>query len=149
MRQSVSCSEVTVRMLVSSQHLCNVVTAGALGIPDLGSSEDRGADRSGGVKDENGLWLACRKRKHKYGWTCPRHQGNAVFCSFEQSDVGSLPITDTQKSYWNEKTTSLSGTLVFDPARCAHLAGNELKIDCLSSLVVCPHSWATFRQLEF
>ena len=35
-----------------------------------------------------------------------------------------------------EKTTSVSGTLVFDPAGCAHLPGNELKIDCLRRLLI-------------
>ena len=54
-----------------------------------------------------------------------------MFCSFEQSDVGALRIIETWKSHWNKKTKSLSGTLVFDPVRCAHLPGNELKIDCL------------------
>ena len=40
----------------------------------------------------------------QHGWTCPRLHGNAVFCSFEQSDVGFLPIQETQKSsHWNEK----------------------------------------------
>ena len=32
-------------MLVSSQHLCNVVFAGASGVPDLRNAADPGADR--------------------------------------------------------------------------------------------------------
>ena len=57
-----------------------------------------------------------------------------MFCSVEQSDVGSLAVVETKKSsHWNEEATSLSGTLVKDPARCAHLLGNKLKIDCLFS----------------
>ena len=43
----------------------------------------------------------------------PTAHTNVVFCSFEQSDVGSLAMIEAQKSsHWNEKTTSLSGTLV-------------------------------------
>ena len=92
----------------------------------------RAGDSTRGVKDEKGLWLACRNTGDSTGGRAPRPCGNAVSCSFEQSDVGSLPIIETQKSsYWIEKTTSLSATLVFDPARFAHLPGIELKIDSL------------------
>ena len=41
---SVCCSEVSLRMLVT-WHLCDVVFAGALGVPDLRSAADPGADR--------------------------------------------------------------------------------------------------------
>ena len=51
---------------MSSQHLCNVVFTGALGVPDLRSAADttgganvvifdRAGDSTGGVKDEKGL----------------------------------------------------------------------------------------------
>ena len=45
-----------------------------------------------------------------------------------------LPIVETQKFRWNvsgvdRRETSLSVTRDFDPARCANLRGNELKID--------------------
>ena len=59
----------------------------------------RADDSTGGVKDEMGL----SKHRRRHGWTCSRRHGNAVFCSFEQSDIGSLPIIETQKSRWNEK----------------------------------------------
>ena len=121
--------------------MCNVVLTGAPGVPDLRSAADPGADRwfsmvtstidatvtllkerillfltvlataPGGVKDEKGLWLACRERRRQHGWTCPRPHGNAVFRSFGQSDVGSLPFIETQKSHWNEK----NGVTVSDP----------------------------------
>ena len=62
--------------------------------------------------------------------------------------MSSLSIVETEKSQRNvsgvdrretglllrQKTTSLSRTMVFDPAPCAHLPGNELKFDCLSRL---------------
>ena len=44
--------------------------------------------------------------------TSPQPRGDAVFCSFEQSDFGSLPIIETQISHRNEKddvTVSDSG----------------------------------------
>ena len=76
--------------------------------------------------------MAClSKHRQQHWWACPWPHDTAVFCSFEQSDVGSLPFVETRKSQWNEKTTSLCGTLVFDPAWCAHLPGNELNIDGL------------------
>ena len=58
--------------------------------------------------------VAClSKHRREHGWTYPRFHGNAVFCFFEQSDAGSLAIVETQKSsHWNEKSTSLSVTLV-------------------------------------
>ena len=36
---------ICIRMLVSSQHLCDVVFTGAPTVPDLRSAEDPGADR--------------------------------------------------------------------------------------------------------
>ena len=58
-------------------------------------------DSTGGVKEEKGAVACLSKHRQKHGWTCPRHHGNPVFCSFEQSDVGSLRIIETQKSHWN------------------------------------------------
>ena len=46
------------------------------------------------------------------------------------------------------KKTSLSGTLVFDSARCARLPGNELKIDCLGLLFIYPYGrLSTLKQM--
>ena len=66
------------------------------------------------------------------------------FFSFELLDVVSLPVVETQKSRRNvsgvdrretgmflrkENDVSVWVPGLFDPARCAHLPGNELKID--------------------
>ena len=58
--------------------------------------------------------MAClSKHRRQHGWTCPRPTAMLCFVFFEQSDVGSLAMIEAQKSsHWNEKTTSLSGTLV-------------------------------------
>ena len=76
--------------------------------------------------------VAClSKHRRQHGWTCRPH-GNAVFCSFEQSDVGSLPIIETQKSsHWNEKRRHCLDPGLSDRARCAHLPGDEVKLHCL------------------
>ena len=92
-------------MLVS-QHLYNVVFTSAPGVLDLRSDADPRANR----------WLS--KVTSAINETV-----TLLKCSVEQFDVGSLPIIETQKSHWNEETTSLSGTLVFDSARWAHLPG--------------------------
>ena len=58
------------------------------------------AFRTSGVNDEKGLWLACQSTGNA---RVDVPTDNAVFCSFEQSDVGSRLVTETQKSHRNEK----------------------------------------------
>ena len=77
----------------------------------------------------------------EHGWTCPQLHGNAaVFLS--KSLMSSLPTVETQKSRRNvsgvdrRETFTVWDLGLFDPARCAHLHGNELKIDCLSRLLI-------------
>ena len=71
------------------------------------------------------------KHRRQHGWMCPRPHGNAVFCSFEQSDVGSLPFIETQKSsHWNEKRRHCLGPWSLTQPG-VHISGNELKIECL------------------
>ena len=99
-----------------------------------------------------GAVVCLPKRRRQLGWTCPQPHGNAVvvcFFSFEKLDVVSLPTVETQKSRRNvigvdRRETGLllrekNDVIVwdpglFDPARCAHFRGNDLKIDGLSSL---------------
>ena len=59
---------------------------------------DRAGDSTGGVKDEQGLWLACQSTGNSTGGRAHGPTAMLCFFSFEQSDVVSLPIVETQKS---------------------------------------------------
>ena len=49
-----------------------------------------------------GAVVCLPKRRQLHGWTCPLFHGNAVFFfCFEQLDVVSLPVVETQKSRRN------------------------------------------------
>ena len=99
-------------LVVSSQHLCNVVFTGAPGVRDLRSAADtaeetisvffdRAGDSTGGVKDEKGLSPACQSTGKSTGGRA--HGPTAMLCfdSFEQSDFGSLAVIEMQKSRRN------------------------------------------------
>ena len=87
----VHCFSIHDLLLVeSSQHSCNVVFTGAPGVPDLCSAADtaegahvvifdRAGDSNGGVKDEEGLWLACQSTGNS---TCGRAHGPTSMLSF-------------------------------------------------------------------
>ena len=86
-------------LVVSSQHLCNVVFTGSPGVPDLRSAVDtaeganfvifdRAGDSTGGVKDKKGLWLACPSTGNSTGGRA--HGSTTMLC-----------FVLTQKSHWN------------------------------------------------
>ena len=44
---------------------------------------------------EEGAVACLSKHRQQHGWTCPLPHGNAVFCSSEQSDIGSHLVIET------------------------------------------------------
>ena len=90
------------------------------------------------IFDQTGLCFACESAGDMTGGRV-HSPARFQFVFLLNSSMSPLP-TETQRSQWNvggadrrerilfswKKTTSLSGTLVCDPARCAHLPGNEL-----------------------
>ena len=74
----------------------------------------------------------------QHGWTCPQRprQCCVFFFLLYSFDVVSLPVVETQKSRWKVSSVGRrkTGFFVtvwdlgfFDPARCAHLPGDELR----------------------
>ena len=57
---------------------------------------DRAGDRTGGVKDDKGLWLACQSTGNNTGGRAHGPTAMLCFFLFEQLDVCSLPIIETQ-----------------------------------------------------
>ena len=89
----------------------------------------------GWMRTRKGLWLACDSAGDSTGGRVKNPPRQCCgFCAFEQFDV--VYRCETGLYLRKKRTTSLSGTLVFGPARCAHLLGNELKIDCLGRLLI-------------
>ena len=92
----------------------------------------RAGDSTGGVKDEKGLWLACQSTGDSTGGRA--HGPTAMLCFvLLNSLISALFPSLRRRSHHigmkNDVTVWDPG--LFDPARCAHLPGNELKIDCL------------------
>ena len=89
---------------------------------------------------QNGAACACESAGNRVGGRA--HSPTRVqFVLLLNTSMSSVPVVETQKSRWNVsgvdrcetglfhgKSSSLSGILVFDPARCAHLPGSELQI---------------------
>ena len=142
------CLLPSLSLVVHMFRLFIYVTTSAIGVTDLGpvpqiQEQSAAGDSTGGVKEEKGLWLACQSAS-KSGWTCPRPHGNAVVFFFCLAWCRlSLPIVETQKIpkdrerrhrretgvFLREKNdVTVWDPGLFDPARCAHFPGNDLKI---------------------
>ena len=88
-----------------------------------------------------GLWFVCESADNSTGGRA-HSRARCQVVLFLNNSMSSLPVAETEIPMDSERRrpsgdrcvypvnmTSLSRVLVFDPAWCLHLPGNELKID--------------------